>query len=463
MRTSISKKRSMRRLAAASGALGLLLVGVATATAHAESVRARQWHLDAMQAEEMWQTSKGRGITIAVIDSGVDSSLPDLKGRVLDGKDYSDQRGDEHTDLAGHGTNVASLIAATGGRGAVNGSYGLAPGARILPIRMRYSEEDFGKFDAGAQFSRNMAEAIRYAAGTEAQIINISMGAYDAPGRKNVSTAALTAAVKYALDKGKLIFAAAGNDGAAANRLGYPAATPGVVGIGATDKNAKALALSQSGPQIDLVAPGIDMIHACLGKTGVCRTSGTSDATAIASAAAALVWSAHLDWTRNQVLRVILNTAGKPTGGEKRTDFVGYGTVRPRVALKNPGDPGPADEYPLPDLAAAASQSPSPEASRREGSAGDTHPGSDTPTPAASKPGEDRRKGLWTGLGIAAAVLLAVAVTILIVRKRRNATTTPPPPTYPPLSGNGTAHPPHQENPNRPDPYNIPPGPGPRN
>ena len=90
------------------------------------------------------------------------------------------------------------------------------------------------------------------------------------------------------------------------------------------------------------------------------RRHGTSDATALASASAALIWSVHPDWTNNQVLRVMLNTIGGPTDGAKRNDAIGYGIVRPRIALTNPGDPGPADKYPLPDYPVAASASPTP-------------------------------------------------------------------------------------------------------
>ncbi|MFF4549147.1 type VII secretion-associated serine protease mycosin [Streptomyces sp. NPDC001435] len=432
MRTN-SKQRT-RLWSAVSAALGLLLVGIGATPAHADSVRAQQWHLDAMHATEMWKRSTGRGITVALIDSGVDGSLTDLKGQVLDGKDYSSQRGDEHTDIDAHGTDMAALIAATGARGALNGSYGLAPGAKILPIRMRYATEDFGQVDAGAEFSRVLSQAIRYAADSRAQIINISMGANNSPGRTNVSTPQLAAAVKYALANGKLIFAGVGNSGDKSNLPAYPAATPGVVGVGAADENAKVAPFSQTGIQVDLVAPGVDMVHACLGGSEICKSKGTSDATAIASASAALIWAKHPNWTNNQVLRVMLNTASKPSGGEKRSDFVGYGGVRPRVALENPGDPGPAGEYPLPDLAAAGSKSPSPEASRSAGSAGDNET-DDKPAAAQSK--DDGNTTLWIGLGAGAAALLGTAIAIPAIRARRRRSTQRSavptlPPGYPP-------------------------------
>ncbi|MEY7975357.1 type VII secretion-associated serine protease mycosin [Streptomyces pilosus] len=418
----------------ASAVLGLLLVGVAATPAHAESVREKQWHLDAMRADEMWTTSKGRGITVAVIDSGVDDTLADLKGQVLDGKDFSEQRGDEHTDIANHGTGMAALIAATGGRGALHGSYGLAPEAKILPIRMRYSTEEYGQVDNKAEYARVLTRAIRFAADTEAHIINVSMGSANAPGRRNVGTPELASAVKYAIDKGKLVFAAAGNSGDKANFELYPAATPGVVGVAATDKSGRALSQSQRGSQVDLAAPGGDIVNACAGGTQVCTGSGTSVASALASASAALIWAQHPDWTNHQVLRVMLNTAGKAKSGEKRTDSLGYGIVRPRIALKDPGDPGPADEYPLPDLGAADPKTPSDEASPPTGSGGGDITATDTPQPSTAVSSDDGGiSASWVVTGVAAATLLAAAVAVPAARaRRRRSTPVPEAPPFPP-------------------------------
>ncbi|MGC8918565.1 type VII secretion-associated serine protease mycosin [Streptomyces sp. PG2] len=462
-----SSKRRSHFWSSTSALLGLALVGISASPAYAESIRSQQWHLDAMHVAEMWKSSTGSGVTIALIDSGVDKTLADLDGQVLKGQDYSSQRGDEHTDIAGHGTSMAALIAATGARGAVNGSYGLAPGAKILPIRMRYSTEDPGQVDAGSEFSRVISKAIRYAADSDAKIINLSLGANNAPGRNNVGTPQLAAAVRYALDRGKLLFAAVGNAGHGSSATEYPAATPGVVGVGAADENAKVAPFSQTGSTVDLVAPGVNMVHACPGKTEICKSRGTSEATAIASASAALIWSKHPDWTNNQVLRVMLNTASKPSGGEKHSDYVGYGGVRPRVALTRPGDPGPADEYPLPDLA-AASRSASPETpwSSESDTAGAVE---DDPEVAGTKTGQTKRTSLWVGLGIAAAALVGAAVAVPVLRTRRRTTRTPSaaappvPPMYPPFPPQSPHQLyPHQGQPHQPSvpqaPYQQPPG-----
>ncbi|MFB6564306.1 type VII secretion-associated serine protease mycosin [Streptomyces sp. NPDC056400] len=389
----------MRMRKATSALVGLLLAGVAATPAHAETIRAQQWHLDAMKADDIWKVSTGKGVTVAIIDDGV-KEIPELKGQIVPGADLVSQGGDGRNDNSGHGTGIAAMIAATGKHPSGDGGFGLAPGVKILPIRVNNAE----------LATPSWAAAIRFAAESDAKVINISLGIGGTPETDR----ARAEAVKYAISKGKLVFAAVGNSGDAGNEVEYPGATPGVVGVGATDANGKATAESQHGPQVDLAAPGVDIFTACSGKTGLCKTHGTSDASALASASAALIWSAHPDWTNNQVLRVLLNTAGKPTDGVERNDYVGYGIVRPRIALQTPGDPGPADVYPLPDLAAA-------DAPKKPSASSDAK----APDAAASKPAaqaEEKKSGSalpWIGLGLAACVLIGGAVTVVVVRRNR--------------------------------------------
>ncbi|WP_406014702.1 type VII secretion-associated serine protease mycosin [Streptomyces sp. NBC_00984] len=438
MRTSSAA--AIRRGIAVSSATALLLLGASPA--YADTIRSRQWYLDAMQAEQMWELSTGENVTVAVIDSGVDASIPDLKGRVLKGLDLAkDSPGDEHTDYRNHGTGMASIIAGTGNARGGGGSFGLAPGAKILPIRLR---DNLGKVNgatADKHFNDDLSMAIRFAVDHGAKIINASIG-------KSVGSQQLTDSVKYALGKGALIFAAVGNSADKENLIEYPAGTPGVVGVGAIGKNLHKADFSQYGSQVDLSAPGVDMVHGCSGGTRLCKTSGTSDATAVISASAALIWSKYPDWTNNQVLRALLNTAGAPTSGALRNDYVGYGAVRPRIPLKAPGDPGPADEYPLPDLAAAASPSPSPSA--QPSKAGNGAEESDRPSagpPVAD--GQSDNTALWMGLGILVAALAGAVVTFVVIRsRRRQAAASAPPPHQPPYA--------HQPPPYAP--YTPPPG-----
>ncbi|MFC0848079.1 S8 family serine peptidase [Streptomyces noboritoensis] len=344
-----------------------------------------------------------------MIDSGVDDSLDDLKGQVLPGINLSNQPGDENTDNNNHGTGMAALIAGTGKRPDGNGSFGLAPGVKILPVKMPKLTEGMKLGQNLPLVNKAMSQGIRYAADRGAKVINISQGLSE-------GSEELTAAVKYALGKGSLIFASAGNSGDKGNAVEFPAGTPGVVGVAAVNKAIEATKESEHGTQVDLAAPGDEIVNACTGGTQICTGHGTSGATALASASAALIWSKYPQWTNNQVLRVMLNTAGGPRNGEKRTDYIGYGVVRPRIALTNPGDPGPANEYPLPDLAAAAN-SPSPQAP--SGAPATSKPAA--PQTAASDTDGDGggNTGLWIGLGAVAVVGAAVAVPLVRARRRR--------------------------------------------
>lgn len=425
MRTSSAV--AVRRGMALSCAVALLLVGAGPA--YSDSIRSQQWYLDAMSADQIWKMSTGEGVTVAVVDSGVDSSIPDLRGRVLKGLDLAkDSPGDERTDYNNHGTGMASIIAGSGNERGGGGSFGLAPGAKILPIRLRDTRGKVSGGRANTYFNEDLSAAIRFAVDHGAKVINASIG-------NNLGgSQQLADSVKYALGKGALIFAAVGNSGDKGNQIEYPAATPGVVGVGAIGKDLHRADFSQFGPQVDFAAPGVDVVHGCSGGTEMCKTSGTSDATAIVSASAALIWSKHPEWTNNQVLRVLLNTVGAPTSGALRNDHIGYGAVRPRRALMNPGDPGPADKYPLPDLAAAASPSPSAQPSK----AGDG--AKDGGKPAAASPAADDQGDntpLWVGAGILLAALVGGVVTFVVIRSRRRraAAAAPPPPSYQPPHG----------------------------
>lgn len=376
----------------------------------------------------MWKTSTGKGVTVAVVDTGVDPSNPDLQGRIVQGEDLApDEAGDETTDRNGHGTGMAGLIAGTGAYGGGQGSYGLAPGTKIMPIRLPDVTKSANKWESEAKFEDSVASAIRYAVDHGAQVVNISQGVAGEPG----DFSKIAKAVDFALQKGVLIFAGTGNDGDKGNALSFPAATPGVVGVGAIGKDLHRAAWSTHGAQVDMSAPGEDMLHACGGKTGLCKTDGTSDATAIASASAALIWSKHPNWTNNQVLRVMLNTIGGPTDGAKRNDGIGYGIVRPRIALKTPGDPGPADKYPLPDYPVGASK-PSKGAQAPDATS--------SAAPAAASNGDDSNAPLWIGIGVGALVVAGAATAVAVTRSRRRAASSqasPPPylPAQPPYQG----------------------------
>ncbi|HMG61532.1 MAG TPA: type VII secretion-associated serine protease mycosin, partial [Streptosporangiaceae bacterium] len=348
--------RALPRAVAALCGVAALLVGSAVGPASAEtvsSIRAQEWWIDAMHAPDtIWKVSTGKGITVAVVDSGVKASHPDLVGQVLPGQNFSGLPGGATADVdkEGHGTAMASLIAGTGKGWGGKGMYGLAPGVKILPLRVVGKGANEAVYSVN--FAKQLSAAIRAAADSKAQIINISMGQME--NEANVRNA-----VNYALGKGKLIVAAVGNDAQIGNTLKYPASLPGVVGVGSIDAKGDVPKSSEYGPEVALTAPGEGMYNACISASGYCSSGGTSNATAIVSASAALVWSVHRDWTADQVIRVLKNTSDQGDTPGEQNPYYGYGNVRPRIALTKPGDPGPADVNPL---VAGATASPTPSA-----------------------------------------------------------------------------------------------------
>lgn len=407
-------RRRLLGTVAAVGVWGVAVVGVAPAAA-AQDARSRQWYLDAMDAEKIWTSATGEGIKVAVIDTGVNADTPSLKGQVLKGVDSAEAEGDETDDYTGHGTTMAELIAGTGASG---GLQGLAPGAKIIPFRI--SDTNFQNENKVNAF--DMREAIRGAADSDAQIINISFGSefYSTETRE---------AVDYAASKGKLLFAAAGNTGHEANKEEYPAGYVNAVAVAATGSDGKVAEYSQHGAFVDLAAPGDDVPFWCdeSFKRYCDGDGGTSAATAIASASAALIWSAHPDWTANQVLRVMFESAGRGEDWKEGTvsTYLGHGVVRPGAhinrGLGKPGDPGisPLTNKPTGDSSADSSTSSKPSAPASS-QAPDGKPGTDATVAGSSTETEDDSQLGFVVGGAVAAVVLA-GLVFAVVRKRRSA------------------------------------------
>lgn len=400
-----ARRRSLSALATLGA--GLMAVGGIAPAAAAQDISSQQWYLQDMQADDMWKVSKGKGVTVAVIDTGVKASLPELQGQVLEGADVSRSPTGAHKDTDGHGTNIAALIAGTGASGGIQG---LAPEAKILPVKDVLD----GRVDSADAI---VGRAIRYAADHGAQVINVSQGS-DAVSSQLPRT---LSAVKYAIKKGSLIFASVGNAGNKANEVAYPAGFPGVVGVGAIDREGKATKWSNSGDQVGLVAIGDEIPIRC--GNNACTSRGTSQATAITSASAALIWSKHPKWTNNQVLRVMMQTAAKPKTGDVPSSYLGYGSVRPRkVLLDGEGDPGPANTNPLLAREGATKPKPSESASKAAGDASQP-PASDEqaakkPVAEAKAKDDDGNATLWVALGAGVVVVAGAAVAFTVVRRR---------------------------------------------
>ncbi|MFE6779318.1 S8 family serine peptidase [Streptomyces sp. NPDC057676] len=376
-----------------------------------------------MDAKGLWSVSTGEGVTVAVIDSGVDP-VPELRGRVSHERNFAGDPPSGGGEGRSHGTEMASLIAGVGGSGGVQG---LAPGSRIMSLQTGHGEATVG----GS--SEIWAQAIRYAADHGARIINFSQTVRPfVPGPRdelNGPLRQLKSAVAYAREKGLLVFAGSGNDGDTSNAPGYPSTFPGAIGVGAVDRSGKVAKFSTYGPQVKLAAPGVDIPGRCKNGQGLCRQGGTSPATALASASAALIWSKHPTWTNNQVLRVMMQTASKPEG-KVPSKYIGYGIIRPgQVLIDGKGDPGDPDVNPLlPHEKSRESGKGQAESTRQPA----TTP-SGSPDGAAGADSEDARRAaegvaargrgdgdsslLWPALGVVAgAVTLGGAV--LFARRR---------------------------------------------
>ncbi|HET9518340.1 MAG TPA: type VII secretion-associated serine protease mycosin [Actinoplanes sp.] len=300
----------------------------------------------------------GRGIRIAVIDSGVDATHPQLRGRVDAGRDFLRSAPDGRRDCNGHGTGVASLIAAQPVAGRT--LRGLAPAATIVPVRVSELEATdpnaTGPAVRGESVGpREFAAAIDWAAATgpgkgNATVLNVSSTMPEDPE--------VRAAVRRAIAAGVVIVAAAGNEAGRGNPVPYPAAYPGVIGVGAVNQGGTRLPSSQQGGYVDVVAPG-DQILAANERRGYQLTSGTSFAAPFVAATAALIQQRFPGLSPEQVQRRIVQTADPAPGGPV-SEAYGHGVLNPYRALTETLAPAdrPAARQVLPPadpaLAAAA-------------------------------------------------------------------------------------------------------------
>ncbi|GAX51469.1 type VII secretion-associated serine protease [Streptomyces olivochromogenes] len=409
-------------MGAVVGALAAVSLGFAPHAAAYDDVQSKQWYLEPMQAEQMWKVSTGKGVKVAVIDTGVDANTSSLKGQVLTDEVPKSVAYRATVDYTGHGTTMAELIAGTGAGG---GLKGLAPGAKIVPYRIELEGLTGGAEEK--QKTPDAVDAIRAAADTDVKIINMSFGG-DGPSPKD------KAAIEYAASKGKLLIAAVGNDGRTNGRIGYPASFPYVVGVSAADESGTVSKFSSHGGYVDLTAPGQDFPGWCDANfRSYCDdVNGTSSATAIASASAALIWSAHPDWTVNQVTRSLVDTAGRSWPKNDPSTYLGYGAVRPRVVLANPDyNPGPANVDPLArenggDLLAksadssSSSASSSPSASASAASqAPEKGSGGATSAAGSSADSSSDSNTLWIAMGAATAVIVIGGGGFAVMRARR--------------------------------------------
>jgi type VII secretion-associated serine protease mycosin len=390
MRSGFHPARSAARLPriTTAAAAALLAVALTPAAANANlppdtpcrppataQTAARPWAQQLLDPERVWPITDGAGVTVAVVDTGVDGAQPFLSGHVLPGIDVVNG-GTADKDCDGHGTLVAGLIAGRPHAGL--GFAGIAPGATILPVRQT---------DNTNGTAADLATAINASVAAGAQVINISIVTPE-------SSRALSDAVSRALAHGVIVVAAAGNDQQQGNAPEYPASYPGVISVGSVDADGRPSAFSSSGTPVSVVAPGSDILGPGAGGPGlVGGVQGTSYASPFVAGVAALIRAYRPQLTPAQVVHRIEATAEHPATALPDAQL-GWGTVDPYAAVTAVL---PEENGASPTAAAAVRVAP----------------------PAASPPA-DRVKLAALGLAGGAAVFaILVAVLAPVVRRAR--------------------------------------------
>ena len=273
------------------------------------------WTNERLGLSRVWQLTKGDGVTVAVVDTGVDGSVPQLCGHVQPGVDVVNDGGPANTDCYGHGTFLAGIIAAQPREG--TGVVGVAPGVSILPIRQANGTSDGN--------AAGLAKSIRLAADRGAKVVNISASAF-------LPNDDLRAAVDHASAKDVLLVASASNEANSGNPKAYPAAYPAVMAVGSIGRDGRRSDFSEVGDYLALVAPGVNIISLSRVGPGHLTDNGTSYATPFVAATAALVRAYHPELTAAQVKRRLELTADH--AGVKVPDpQVGWGVVNPYNAV----------------------------------------------------------------------------------------------------------------------------------
>ena len=393
-------RRGWAGIVAALGAASLLF-NAASASA-ATGVRGQEWWLTKLHVTKAWQSTRGKGVTVAVLDTGVDPAQADLAGAVITGPDYTGAgraRGGPFWGI--HGTAMASLIAGRGhGPGHAAGIIGVAPAATILSVRVTPESNDPMLSDANiaAGLPHAIARGIRYAVNHHASVIDLPLDPVTAQGAPGSGgSAAERSAAAYALAHHVVLVAPAGDDGASTGAVNYPAAYRGVVSVGAFNSAFTKAPFSSHQPYVTLTAAG-DGVIAASGTHGYALVSSTAAASAVVTGVVALIRAQFPALSPAQVTKALtLSTVFRPPGGQQ--DGSGAGTVDAAAALT---------------VAAHITEAV-------PGSSAGTHPGQ-APAQPAAHPAKGISRTLLIDIAIAIAVFLLLAVPILgygYYRRRR--------------------------------------------
>lgn len=319
-----------------------------------DDVRQHEYWLTDYRIVDAWKQSTGSGVTVAVIDTGVDGTHPDLVDNVLEGYDASGEgspngwqglgvepmHGTEVASLiAGHGHNVSGIPKIAGQPGKPAGVIGVAPDAKILPISLNMVS------NAEKSIDEQIPAAVRYAVDHGAQVINLSIGSNKTTWPKSWDDA-----FAYAEEKGVVVVASAGNRGSGITQVGAPATIPGVLTVGGVDRQREASkGSSTQGISIGVTAPSNDMIAAAPGNKYMIW-SGSSASAPLVSGLAALIKSKYPNLSAAQIIQRITESADD-TGAVGRDPVYGFGIINPLMAL-DPSTPQDATENPLGSLKA---------------------------------------------------------------------------------------------------------------
>nr|WP_235483355.1 S8 family serine peptidase [Leifsonia sp. Leaf325] len=324
-------RRRLRRTAAGALIVAVALLGASpialdATAAHADPVRDLEYWLGDYGFTQAWTTSKGAGVKVAVIDTGIDGSVAELKGVVVGGADVSgigSANGQKPVgDDDSHGTQVASLLAGRG-TGEGNGVLGVAPEAQLLSVSVAFGSDSKSKISTDDQ----IAEAVRWAVDNGASIINMSLTRNTVDWPQSWDDAFL-----YAFQNDVIVVAAAGNRGGGTSQVGAPATIPGVVVVAGVDRNKEAsFDASSQGITISVAAPSEQLVGVVPGG-GYVSWNGTSGATPLVSGLLALVRSAYPDLNAADAINRVIATAN-PNGHEVPSPIYGNGLIDASAAL----------------------------------------------------------------------------------------------------------------------------------
>ena len=324
----------------ALGALLLAFVSVLAVAqpAAADPVRDLEYWLDDYGFRSAWEVTRGAGVTVAVIDTGVDGSVAELSGAVIGGTDVSGIGSPDGQTPVGessnHGTLVASLLAGRG-TGDDDGVIGVAPEASILAVSVALGD---GAKDSDEQ----IAEAVRWSVDNGADVINMSLTRNSLDWPESWDDAFL-----YAFENDVVIVAAAGNRGSGTTEVGAPATIPGVVAVAGVDRNGSAsFDASSQGITIAVAAPSEQLVGVTP-EGGYVQWSGTSGAAPLVSGLVALVRASHPELDANNVINRLVSTATAPQDGGPENIY-GFGLIDAAAAVRAPVEP--VIEHPVGDL-----------------------------------------------------------------------------------------------------------------